>query len=102
MAMTEEDSWTLVWILGRLQDKFSITQAELEDLHDYIFGRILFPPSFVDRELYESVVYLEEIASDEQFKNLNDILKYWERKSRKLRWWFNLYIDQNPPDEEVE
>lgn len=79
-----------------------ITNREIRSVNKYLFknGALTCLPMFVDKELYETVVYLKEMVELKNFKNIHDIRAYYTRLRNDMMNNITDWCKNNPPDKE--
>lgn len=82
--MLNDSKLKLKELLCKFVDENIIVDNVIELTYQYLFEGS-FIPLFVNTELYQTIVYLKGVVDKGQFKNVDDILNFYDMKRKKHR-----------------
>jgi hypothetical protein len=98
MWMTEKREKLLQTLLAQFFIPYFMTRKEGRDTYAYLFKGVALPPMFKDIDLYDTLTYLRDVASDMEIRTLAGLLEYIEQKKTKMGAFLDELIDNPEPD----
>jgi hypothetical protein len=98
MWMTEKREKLLQTLLAQFFIPYSMTRKEGRDTYAYLFKGLALPPMFKDVDLYDTLTYLRDVASDMEIKTLAGLLEYVNQKKTKMGAFLDELINDLEPN----
>jgi len=94
MQLTEMQEKMLRGVLDQLMSSYTMSKDELSATHAYLFGHQPVAPFFTDKELFETILYLQETIAGYGLPDLESLVAYYENKKKEVHDFFTHAVEE--------